>query len=99
MTESVTATKLTLYMVTTPKYPIVCYRCGGSELANHCRFIEAEYCACWKKGHMPKFAIVSLQKHLHLLNLRNLATMNAVSSSLLSDNTNAYTMISITGKS
>ena len=34
MKESVTAAKLTLYMVTSPKHPIVCYRCGSSELAS-----------------------------------------------------------------
>ena len=47
-----TAPKVTSHWVTTPKHPIVCYRCGGSHLANHCRFIKAECRACGKKGHI-----------------------------------------------
>ena len=52
MKESATAAKLTSHRVTTPKHSIVCYRFGGSHLANHCCFIKTVCHACGKKGHI-----------------------------------------------
>ena len=53
--ECATTAKVTSHMVKTPNHPIVCYRCGGSHLANHCCFIEAMcHVHVWKKRHIAK---------------------------------------------